>query len=78
MIDYIVPMVFPQDRAWQANLRQLYGRTYNAASAMADVRYRTWGTEHLLIRCVKRFMPWLHDIIILLAQESQWQPWMDA
>ncbi len=78
MIDYIVPMVFPQDRAWQANLRQLYGRTYNAASAMADVRYRTWGTEHLLIRCVKRFIPWLHDIIVLLAQESQRQPWMDA
>lgn len=78
MIDYVVPMVFPEDKQWQAGLRQVYGQTYKADSATMNVRFRSWGTEHLLIRCVKKHMPWVRNIIILLAQESQRQPWMDT
>ena len=77
-IDYVVPMVFPEDKQWQAGLRQVYGSTYKTGGAVVNARYRSWGTEHLLIRCVKKYMPWVHDIIILLACESQRQPWMDA
>lgn len=68
-------MVFPSDPEWRRILKGVADRSY-AGNAQYNVRYRSWGTEHLLIRCVKRFMPWLHDIIILLAQESQVQPWM--
>jgi len=69
-IDYITPMVFPDDQEW----RRTHGMAGN--DAKTDVRYRTWGTEELLIRLVRRNMPWVRDIIILLAQDSQRQPWM--
>jgi len=72
MIDYVVPMVFPDDKEWQADLRRAGGdmKGFNLP------RYRSWGTEELLIRCVRKFMPWVRHIFILLARDSQVQPWM--
>ena len=74
-IDYIVPMIFPIDAEWQRSWRRASGNAL-IDDAQLLARYRTWCTEHLLIRCVRRFMPWLNQIIILLAQPSQVQPWM--
>ena len=71
-VDYIVPMVFPDDERWQRNFLKV-NRHYHKG----HVRYRSWGTERLLIQLVKKNMPWLNDIIIILAQESQRQRWMD-
>ena len=71
-IDYVVPMVFPDDPQWLRDLRRAVG--YDDSD---NVRYRSWGTEELLIRCVKKFMPWVRDIIILLSGESQVQGWME-
>lgn len=76
MIDYVVPMVFPQDKEWRKN--------FTARGTMFSehnndfVRYRSWGTEELLVRCVRHFMPWVKTIHILVAQESQkkWMPWV--
>lgn len=72
MIDYVVPMVFPDDKEWQADLRRAGGdmKGFNLP------RYRSWGLEELLIRCVRKYMPWVRNIFILLARESQVQPWM--
>ena len=68
MIDLVVPMVFPQDLEWQ----ELYARYKgNGRAAMRHVRYRSWGTEELLVRCCMKYLPWLRRIYILLAQESQ-------
>ena len=64
-------MVFPQDPEW----RREYQR-YHSGDATQSERYRSWGTEELLIRCCMKFMPWLRCIHILLAQESQVQGWM--
>lgn len=74
-IDYVVPMVFHQDAEWQKTLL-LAGRRYSEDDLIEFVRYRSWNTEELLIRCVLKFMPWLRNIYILLAQESQKQEWM--
>lgn len=71
-IDLVIPMVFPADPEWQRE----YARATGRPEAATNVRYRSWGTEELLIRCCKRYMPWLHRIHILLASESQVQPWM--
>lgn len=71
-IDFVVPMVFPKDKDW----RMEYDK-YHGDNAMKNVRYRSWGTEELQVRCVMKFMPWVRRIYILLARESQVQPWME-
>lgn len=75
-IDYVVPMVFPDDKKWQYGLQVARGMMCSTRDATTNVRYRTWGTERLLVQCVKHYMPWVNDIIILLARPSQIQPWM--
>lgn len=72
-IDYVVPMVFPEDRKWQADLDGARGYRENAAG---EVRYRSWGTEELLIRCIRKNLPWIRTIHVILARPSQVQPWM--
>lgn len=75
MIDYVVPMVFNQDVEWQGLFRKVNYR-YDEYTTGEFVRYRSWGTEELLIKLVKKNMPWLRNIIIILACESQVQDWM--
>lgn len=72
-IDLVIPMVFPADPEWQRDYAAATGRP----EATADVRYRSWGTEELLVKCCKKYMPWVRIIHILLASESQVQPWME-
>ncbi len=66
-------MVFPDDTQWQADWKKV-GYSWG----QANCRWRSWGTEELLIRAVRKNMPWLRRIYILLARESQVQPWMEA
>lgn len=68
-------MVFPFDHQWQRRWQRACGAML-IDDAQLCARYRTWCTEQLLIQCVQRFMPWLRQIIIILAQPSQVQPWM--
>lgn len=75
-IDYVVPMVFHDDAEWQQSFRST-GVRYDEANLESFVRFRSWGTEELLIRCVMKYMPWLRNIYILLAQESQKKEWMN-
>ena len=72
-IDIVIPMVFPQDAEWQADYERCKG---GAAGTLRHARYRSWGTEELQVRCIRKYMPWVHRIHILLARESQVQPWM--
>lgn len=65
-------MVFPDDEAWQQGFADR-GCRYNAN----HVRFRSFGTEEMLVRLVRKNMPFVRDVIILLARESQRQPWMD-
>lgn len=68
-------MVFPQDPEWQAAYNAAHG---HAELALRHVRFRSWGTEELLVRCAQKFMPWLRRIHILLASPGQRQMWMDG
>ncbi len=68
-IDYVVPMVFPQDREWRKNFTAV-GCSYSDHDR-DSVRYRSWELEGLLIQCVRKFMPWVRTIHIILAQKSQ-------
>lgn len=71
-IDLVIPMVFPSDPEWQ----KVYTE-HKGGDATRHVRYRSWSTEELLIRCCMKYMPWLNCIHILLAMPSQKQEWMD-
>ena len=71
-VDLIIPMVFPQDPVWQAEYQKYRG----GKDATQHVRFRSWGTEELLVRCCMKYMPWLRCIHILIAGESQVQGWM--
>lgn len=70
-IDIVIPMVFPQDPVWQMEYRRCH-----SGDATKIVRWRSWGTEELLVRCVTEYMPWANRIYLLLASESQVQGWM--
>ena len=69
-------MVFPDDIHWRREFtRQAWQSHMNISPESA--RYRSWGTEELLIKCVRKFMPFVRDIIIILSNESQVQAWMN-
>lgn len=39
--------------------------------------WRSWGTERLLIQLVRKNLPWVRNVYVLLARDSQRQDWMD-
>ena len=69
-------MIFPDDLKWRHDYAKANGCFRDDRSALTNVRYRSWGTEHLLIRCIRKHLPWIRNVIILLARKSQVQPWM--
>ena len=75
-IDYIVPMVFPDDPKWRHDLLTATGTYRDDRSAVTNVRYRSWNTEPILIDLIRKNLPWLRTIHIILARPSQLQPWM--
>ena len=62
-------MVFQQDKEWRKNFTAV-GCSYSDHDR-DSVRYRSWELEGLLIQCVRKFMPWVRTIHIILAQKSQ-------
>ena len=72
-IDLVIPMVFPDDKEWQRAYARYYG-----GNATRNVRFRSWGTEELMVRCCLKNMPWVRRIYLLLASESQVREWMVA
>lgn len=71
-IDFVVPMVFPEDVFWQNDFKKV-GMSYTKG----HTRWRSWGTEQMLIQLVRKYMPWIRYIYILLARRSQLQYWMN-
>lgn len=75
LIDYVVPMVFPDDMSWRHELQNLTGPLCRDDARRSE-RYRTWGTEEMLIKLIRKNLPWIRCIHILLARKTQVQPWM--
>lgn len=69
-------MIFPDDLKWRHDYATANGCFRDDRSALTNVRYRSWGTEHLLIQCVRKHLPWIRNVVILLARKSQVQRWM--
>ncbi len=64
-------MVFPHDHMWQHDYMSANGMWCNAKTTLTNERYRTWGTEEVLIRLIRKNMPWIRTIHVLLSRESQ-------
>ena len=64
-------MVFPQDQKWRHDYLTATGGYRNDRSTLSSPRFRSWGTEELLIRCIRKNLPWIRTIYILLARPSQ-------
>jgi hypothetical protein len=69
-------MVFPDDLKWRHDYLTATGSFRDDRSALSSPRFRSWGTEELLIRCIRKNLPWIRTIHIILARPSQTQPWM--
>ena len=70
-------MVFPDDLKWRHDYLTATGCFRDDGSAVDSPRFRSWGTEELLIRCIRKNLPWVRTIYVILARESQVQPWME-
>lgn len=73
-IDLVVPMVFPSDMTWWQRFKRdsiRAGRTYSN-----NDRVRSWGLERYFFRGIAKFMPWVHNIYIILDSESQMPEWL--
>ena len=68
-------MVFNDDPVWRRTFAKTAAANHMTVSP-DSARWRSWGMEELLIKCVRKYMPWVRDIIIILSSESQKQPWM--
>lgn len=75
-IDFVVPMVFHDDVLWQESFKNVHA-LYNENDKFQFVRWRSWGTEELMIKCVRKYVPFARTIYILIAQESQKKDWME-
>ena len=71
-------MVFPEDLKWRHDYLTSTGYFHDNHSAVSNPRFRSWGTEELLIRCIRKNLPWIRTIYIILARQSQVQPWMKS
>lgn len=69
-------MVFPQDYSWRHDYMMANGVWCDDKSALNNQRYRTWGTEEILIQLIRKNLPWIRTIHILLARPTQVQDWM--
>jgi hypothetical protein len=61
--------------SWRHELQNLTGPLCRD-DARSNERYRTWGTEEVLVKLIRKNLPWIRCIHILLARKTQVQPWM--
>ena len=72
-IDLIIPYVNGSDKLWV----QSYMKATNTHSLSA-VRFRPWGTLKYLLRGVERYMPFIRNVILIVAMPSQVPVWLDT
>ncbi|MCR4827906.1 MAG: hypothetical protein K5864_00400 [Bacteroidales bacterium] len=70
-MDAIITYVNGLDPEWQANYRQF------APSTDKLKRFRDWGTLPYLLRGIEANMPFVENIFLVVARESQVPQWVD-
>lgn len=70
-IDFVIPFVNPNDEQWQAAFKQY-------TKAEVDCRFRDWGTLPYVIRSIEKHLPWINQLVLIAASESQVPAWLDS
>ena len=71
-IDLVIPYVNGSDRKW---LQDYISKTKQHHPSPA--RFRSWGTLKYLFRGVATYMPFVRNIVLILARPSQLPVWID-
>lgn len=72
-IDVIIPYVNSSDKNWLSDFTKSTGN-YSAS----PVRFRCWGTLKYILRGIEAYMPFVRNVILILARESQMPVWLDT
>lgn len=72
-IDLIISYVNGADHEWYREFVRAT-KTHNATS----VRFRTWGTLKYLLRGVEKYMPFIRNVVLVLAMPSQVPAWLNT
>ena len=71
-IDLLITYVNGSDSQWLKDYVKTT-RTHNPAS----VRFRSWGTLKYLLRGVEKYMPFIRNVVLILARPSQVPVWLN-
>ena len=69
-MDAVITYVNGADPAWQADFLAATGTPPDLAK-----RYRDWGTLKYLVRGIRKFMPFIDKVFLVVARESQVPEW---
>ena len=75
-IDYVFPFVDNRDKAWQSQ----YIKCSKEHNRDVDVNSRRYFNHNLLkylLRGIDKYMPWIHNVFIIVERESQIPFWLD-
>lgn len=72
-IDIIIPYVNGSDRHWIRDYINATGITMPSAT-----RFRSWGTLKYLFRGIARYMPFVRQIVLIVARQSQVPLWVNT
>ena len=72
-IDIVLPYVDSTDPLWLDD----YANVSHTGGAGAT-RFRSWGTLKYLFRGIAAYMPFIRNVVLILARESQIPDWLDT
>lgn len=64
-IDYVIPFVDCSDRNWLLEYRKYVSGVSDWSNNAT--RFRDWETLRYQLRSIKRFMPWIRNIYIVMS-----------
>ncbi len=70
-MDVVITYVNGQDPLWLEDYRQ------NVDEAVNPKRFRDWGTLKYLLRGIEKHMPFVRNVYLVVARESQVPEWAD-
>ena len=70
-MDAVITYVDGLDPLWQEDYRKAVGQP------VLEKRFRDWGTLKYLLRGIETFMPFISNVYLIVARESQVPQWVD-
>jgi len=71
-VDAIISYVNPSDKLWASDYSKATGN-YNVTGP----RFRSWGTLKYLFRAIAENMPFVNNVVLIVARESQVPDWVN-